>query len=64
MIETYLPAAASEKDIEAAVTEALAETGASSQKQMGAVMKAVQAKLKGKTLDGKTLSEKVRSRLQ
>jgi uncharacterized protein len=64
LIESYLPAAATPEEIDAAVSEALAETGASSQKQMGAVMKAVQGKLKGKTVDGKALSEKVRSRLQ
>jgi uncharacterized protein YqeY len=44
--------------------EALAETGATSPKQMGLVMKAAQARLKGKTVDGKALSDKVRSRLQ
>jgi len=64
LIETYLPAAASQEDIEAAVAAALAETGATSIKQMGVAMKAAQAKLAGKTVDGKTLSEKVRSRLQ
>ena len=64
MIESYLPAGASEEETEAAIAEALAETGATTQKQMGLVMKAVQAKLKGKTVDGKALSEKVRSRLQ
>jgi uncharacterized protein YqeY len=64
LIESYLPAAASEEEIEAAIAAALAETGAASQKQMGVVMKAVQAALKGKTVDGKSLSEKVRSRLQ
>ena len=64
LIESYLPAAATEQEIEAAVAEALAETGATSLKQMGVVMKAAQAKLKGKTVDGKTLSDKVRSRLQ
>ena len=63
LIETYLPAAASEADIEAAIAEAMAETGATSLKQMGAVMKAAQAKLKGKTVDGKALSDKVRARL-
>ena len=42
----------------------MAETGATAIKQMGLVMKAVQAKLKGKTVDGKALSDKVRSRLQ
>ena len=64
LIESYLPAAAGEQEIEAAIHEALAETGVTSLKQMGVVMKAVQSKLKGKTVDGKALSEKVRSRLQ
>lgn len=64
LIESYLPAGASEEEIEAAIAAALAETGATTQKQMGLVMKAAQGKLKGKTVDGKALSEKVRSRLQ
>jgi uncharacterized protein len=64
LIETYLPAGAGEEEVEAAIAEALAETGVTSLKQMGVVMKAVQAKLKGKTVDGKTLSDKVRARLQ
>jgi hypothetical protein len=64
LIESYLPAAASEEEMDAAIGEALAETGAASLKQMGIVMKAVQAKLAGKTVDGKALSDKVRSRLQ
>jgi len=64
LIETYLPAGASEAEVEAAISEALAETGVTSLKQMGVVMKAAQAKLKGKTVDGKALSEKVRSHLQ
>jgi uncharacterized protein len=64
LIETYLPAAAGDAEIDAAITDAIAETGASTHKQMGLVMKAVQVKLKGKTVDGKSLSEKVRSRLQ
>jgi uncharacterized protein len=64
LIEGYLPAAATGDEIEAAIAEALAETGIASLKQMGAVMKAVQAKLKGKTVDGKALSDKVRSKLQ
>lgn len=63
MLEGYLPAGASEEEIDAAIAEALAETGAASLKQMGVVMKAVQARLKGKTVDGKSLSDKVRSRL-
>jgi len=64
LIESYLPAGATEQEIDAAVAEALAETGATSLKQMGLVMKAAQAKLAGKTVDGKALSDKVRSRLQ
>jgi uncharacterized protein YqeY len=64
LMESYLPAGASEAEIEAAVEAAFAETGATSLKQMGAVMKAVQAKLAGKTVDGKSLSDKVRARLQ
>ncbi|HEV3199558.1 MAG TPA: GatB/YqeY domain-containing protein [Bryobacteraceae bacterium] len=63
LIESYLPAGASEEEIDRAVAEAMAETGVTSLKQMGVVMKATQAKLKGKTVDGKALSEKVRSKL-
>lgn len=64
LIESYLPAGATEEEIEAAIAAAIAETGVTSARQMGVVMKATQAKLKGKTVDGKTLSDKVRSRLQ
>ena len=63
LIEAYLPAGASEAEIDAAIDEAIAETGVTSLKQMGVVMKAAQAKLAGKTVDGKALSEKVRARL-
>ena len=63
LIEAYLPAAPSEAEIEAAVTEAMAETGANSPKQMGTVMKAAQAKLAGKRVDGKVLSELVKKKL-
>jgi len=63
LIEAYLPAGASDEEIEAAIAAALTETGVTSQKQMGVVMKAAQAKLAGKTVDGKALSEKVRARL-
>jgi len=63
LIEAYMPAPASDEEIEAAIAEALAETGVAALKQMGVVMKAAQAKLKGKMVDGKSLSEKVRSRL-
>ena len=64
LIESFLPAGASDEEIEAAIAAAMAETGVTSLKQMGVVMKATQAKLKGKTVDGKMLSEKVRSKLQ
>jgi uncharacterized protein YqeY len=63
LIEGYLPAGASDAEIDAAIAEAMAETGATSAKQMGLVMKAVQARLKGKTVDGKALSDKVKSKL-
>ncbi|MBV9770339.1 MAG: GatB/YqeY domain-containing protein, partial [Bryobacterales bacterium] len=63
LIESYMPASANEKEIEAAITSAMADTGATSAKQMGLVMKAAQAKLAGKRVDGKALSEKVRTRL-
>jgi uncharacterized protein len=63
IIESYLPAAASEEEMNAAIEAALAESGATSAKQMGIVMKAVQAKLAGKTVDGKFISEKVKAKL-
>ena len=63
LIESYMPARASEEDIDAAIAAAMAETGVTSLKQMGVVMKAAQAKLTGKRVDGKAMSEKVRSRL-
>src|SRR5262252_9067093 len=63
LIESYLPAGASEAEIDAAIAEAMAETGVTSLKQMGMVMNATQARLKGKTVDGKSLSDKVRSKL-
>lgn len=63
IIEAYMPAEATEAEIEAAIRAAIEETGAASAKQMGAVMKAAQAKLAGKRVDGKALSEKVRARL-
>lgn len=64
LIEGYMPAEASDDDVAGALDAALAETGVTSLKQMGVVMKATQAKLAGKRVDGKALSEKVRSRLQ
>src|SRR5271168_2571734 len=63
LVESYMPAAPSEAEIDAAIAAALAETGVTSAKQMGVVMKATQAKLAGKRVDGKALSEKVRAKL-
>jgi hypothetical protein len=63
LIESYMPAAPSEQEIDNAIASAITETGVTSAKQMGVVMKAVQAKLAGKRVDGKALSEKVRARL-
>ena len=63
LIESYMPAAPSDQEIDAAIEAAMAETGATSAKQMGLVMKATQAKLAGKRVDGKALSEKVKARL-
>jgi uncharacterized protein len=63
LIESYMPAAPSDQEIDQAIAAAIAETGVTSLKQMGVVMKATQAKLAGKRVDGKALSEKVRARL-
>ena len=63
VIEAYLPQAASREEIEAAVAAAISETGASSMKDMGGVMKAVQAALTGKNADGRTVSEVVKAKL-
>lgn len=63
LVESYMPAAPTDAEIDAAIAAALAETGVTSSKQMGVVMKATQAKLAGKRVDGKALSEKVRAKL-
>jgi uncharacterized protein len=63
LIEQYLPAGATPEEIERAIQAAMTETGATSAKQMGLVMKAVQAHLAGKTIDGRILSEKIKARL-
>ena len=63
MIESYMPAAPTEQEVEAAITTAIAETPGASIKQMGLVMKAAQAKLAGKRVDGKVLSDRVRGLL-
>lgn len=63
VIETYLPQAASHNEIEQAVAAAIAETGATSMRDMGKVMKAAQAALAGKNADGRLISEVVKSKL-
>jgi uncharacterized protein YqeY len=63
VLETYLPAAADPAVVERAVAEAIQETGASSPKDMGRVMKAAMAKLAGQSVDGKTVNDLVRARL-
>ena len=63
MIESYMPSAPTDAEIDAALDAAMAETGVTSLKQMGVVMKAAQAKLAGKRVDGKALSERVRAKL-
>jgi len=63
IVESYMPASASDEEVAAAIDAAMAETGATSVKQMGLVMKAAQAKLAGKRVDGKVMSDKVRGKL-
>ena len=63
VIEAYLPAAPSAEEIEAAIAAAIAETGITDKSKMGQVMNAAKAKLAGKRVDGKALSEMVRARL-
>jgi len=63
VLESYLPAGASDAEMEAAISKAIADTGAISMKQMGAVVKAAKEALSGKTVDGKVLSDRVRDRL-
>ena len=63
LIESYMPAEPTEGEMDAAVEAAVAGTGASDMKQMGAVMKAAQATLAGKRVDGRALSAKVKARL-
>lgn len=63
VIDAYLPQGAARDEIEKAVTEAIAETGASSMRDMGGVMKATQAKLAGKSADNRVVSELVKAKL-
>jgi uncharacterized protein YqeY len=63
ILETYLPPAVNVEELDAAVSQAMTETGARGPKDMGRVMKAVMALLAGKTVDGKMVSERVKARL-
>ncbi|HVB87967.1 MAG TPA: GatB/YqeY domain-containing protein [Candidatus Dormibacteraeota bacterium] len=63
IIEEYLPAAPNDNELQHAVEAAINEMGADSLKQMGAVIKAARARLEGKAIDGKALSDRVRERL-
>ena len=63
IIESYMPSAPTEAEIDAAIAAAMAEAGTPTIKQMGVVMKAAQAKLAGKRVDGKALSDRVRAKL-
>lgn len=63
LIESYMPAAPSDAEVDDVIAAAVTETGVTSLKQMGVVMKAAQARLAGRRVDGKALSDKVRSKL-
>jgi uncharacterized protein YqeY len=63
VLEVYLPPAADPAAVERAIADAIAETGATSSKDTGRVMKAVMARLAGQNVDGKTVNELVRQRL-
>jgi uncharacterized protein len=63
ILESYLPAGASEAEMDAAITSAISSVGATSIKQMGAVVKAAKESLTGKSVDGKLLSDRVREHL-
>jgi uncharacterized protein len=63
ILESYLPAGASQEEMDAAIDKAINEVGATTIKQMGSVVKAAKEHLTGKAVDGKTLSDRVRERL-
>jgi uncharacterized protein YqeY len=63
VLQEYLPPAATQEEIEGAVAAAIAETGATSAKDIGKVMKAVMPKLAGKNADGRAVNEAVRRTL-
>src|SRR6476469_661516 len=60
VIEEYLPAAASDNDIRKAIEEAVAETSATTVKDMGKVMAATRIRLAGKSIDGGKVSQLVK----
>ena len=64
VLEKYAPPAASVAELEQAITAAMAETGATTVKDMGRVMKAVMSALAGKSVDGKAVNELVKKRLE
>lgn len=64
IIESYLPKALSADELEQIVESLIRETGATSAKDMGAVMKAVMARLAGQPVDGKQVSDLVRAKLK
>lgn len=63
LIQSYLPVPPTQEEISAAIEAAVAESGASSVKEMGAVIKLARQKLEGKPIDGKLLSDQVKARL-
>jgi len=63
LVESYMPSAPTPEEVDAAIAAAMAETGVTSVKQMGVVMKAAQSKLSGKRVDGKSLSDQVSAKL-
>jgi len=63
ILESYLPAGASEAEMDAAISKAISDVGATSMKQMGTVVKAAKEALTGKAVDGKALSDRVREKL-
>ena len=63
VLEAYLPAGASQAEMDNAIDKAIAATGATSMKQMGGVVKAAKDALTGKAVDGKALSDRVREKL-
>jgi uncharacterized protein len=63
VLESYLPAGASDAEMDAAIEKAIADAGATSMKNMGAVVKAAKEALTGKAVDGKALSDRVREKL-